>query len=169
MNSRCGVPFRDDAIPWGVQVSSSFRHIVRIARTDLDGTLELEQALSDIKGVGHRLARIVAQTAGLNPSQRTGYLTDDDVAKIEEILKDPAKHGIPIWMLNRRKDLETGQDKHLIGADLDFRHRMDLDLLMKSKCWRGIRHSLGLKVRGQRTRCTGRKGRTVGVTRKRRR
>jgi len=146
--------------------SSSFRYVVRIARTDLDGTLELERALSDIKGVGQRFARAVIQAAGLSPHQRMGYVTDADVAKIEEVLKDPVKSGIPGWMVNRRKDITTGQDKHLVGADLEFQLRTDIDGLMKIRSWRGVRHSLGLKVRGQRTRSTGRTGRAVGVTRK---
>lgn len=146
--------------------SSSFRYVVRIARTDLDGTLKLERALSDIKGVGQRFARAITQAAGLSPDQRMGFVTDADVAKIEEVLKDPVKFGIPAWMVNRRKDMATGQDKHLVGADLEFQLRTDVDGLMKIKSWRGVRHSLGLKVRGQRTRSTGRTGRAVGVTRK---
>jgi small subunit ribosomal protein S13 len=110
---------------------------------------------------------MVVQAAGLNPDQRAGYITDDEVAKIEEVLKAPTKHGIPHWMLNRQKDMATGENKHLIGADLDFQLKMDIDYLMKTKSWRGVRHGLGLKVRGQRTRTTGRRGRTVGVSRKR--
>lgn len=149
-------------------MSSSYRHIVRVARTDLDGSFKLDRALSAVKGVGRRLARAIVLAAGLNPEQRAGFITDNDVAKIEEVLKNPTKYGIPTWMLNRQKDIATGEDKHVIGADLDYQLKMDLDYLMKTKCWRGIRHSLGLKVRGQRTRCTGRKGRTVGVSRKRR-
>ncbi len=149
-------------------MSSSFRHIVRVARTDLDGTLKLDRALSSVKGIGRRLARSVVIAAKLNPDQRAGFITEEDVAKLEEVLSNPLNFGIPTWMLNRQKDMASGQDKHLIGADLDFQLKMDLDYLQKTKCWRGIRHSLGLKVRGQRTRCTGRKGRTVGVTRKRR-
>ena len=149
-------------------MSSSFRHIIRVARTDIDGSAKIGTALSAVKGVGQRLSRILVTAAGLNPEQRAGFITDEDIAKLEEILKEPQKFGIPKWMVNRRKDMATGQDKHVIGADLDFQLKMDVDYLMKTKCWRGIRHGLGLKVRGQRTRCTGRKGRTVGVTRKRR-
>ncbi len=149
-------------------MSSSYRYIIRVARTDLDGSLKLDRALSAVKGVGRRLAQAIVKAAGLNPEQRTGFITDDDVAKLEEVIKNPSKFGIPHWMLNRQKDMATGENKHNIGADLDFQHRMDIDYLMKTKSWRGIRHGLGLKVRGQRTRTSGRKGRTVGVTRKRR-
>lgn len=149
-------------------MSSSYRYIIRVARTDLDGSLKLDRALSNVKGVGRRLARAIVKAAGLNPDQRTGYITDQDVAKIEEVLEAPGNFGIPFWMLNRQKDMASGQNKHLIGADLDFQLKMDIDHMMKTKSWKGIRHGLGLKVRGQRTRCTGRRGRTVGVTRKRR-
>jgi len=124
--------------------------------------------MSSVKGVGRRLARAIIEAAGLNPDQRTGFITDDDVAKIEEVLEAPSKFGIPDWMLNRQKDMATGENKHLIGPDLDFQLKMDIDHMMKTKSWKGIRHGLGLKVRGQRTRCSGRRGRTVGVTRKRR-
>ncbi|MFW9831088.1 MAG: 30S ribosomal protein S13 [Candidatus Thorarchaeota archaeon] len=148
-------------------MSSSYRHIIRLARTDIDGSQKLDKALSAVKGVGRRLARAIVEVAGLNPDQRAGYITDDDVAKIETVLQTPSKFGIPNWMLNRQKDMNTGENKHLIGADLDFQNKMDIDYLMKTKSWRGIRHGLGLKVRGQRTRCSGRRGRTVGVTRKR--
>jgi len=78
------------------------------------------------------------------------------------------KFGIPNWMLNRRKDLETGKDLHLIGSDLEFRVKQDIEFMKSIKSWKGWRHSLGLKVRGQRTRTTGRTGRTVGVHRRRR-
>jgi small subunit ribosomal protein S13 len=149
-------------------LSSSYRYIIRVARTDLDGSQKLDSALSNVKGVGQRLARAIVNAAGLNPDQRTGYITDEDVAKIEEVLENPRKFGIPHWMLNRQKDMKSGENKHLIGADLDFQLKMDIDLMMKTKSWKGIRHGLGLKVRGQRTRTSGRRGRTVGVSRKRR-
>ncbi|MFX1564973.1 MAG: 30S ribosomal protein S13 [Promethearchaeota archaeon] len=149
-------------------MSSSYRYIIRVARTDLDGSLKLDRALSNVKGVGRRLARAIIEAAGLNPDQRTGYITDEDIGKIEKVLEAPGNFGIPHWMLNRQKDMNSGENKHLIGADLDFQLKMDIDHMMKTKSWKGVRHGLGLKVRGQRTRCTGRRGRTVGVTRKRR-
>jgi len=149
-------------------LSSSYRYIIRVARTDLDGSQKLDMALSAVKGVGTRLARAIVEAAGLNPEQRAGFISDDDVAKIEEVLEAPTKFDIPHWMLNRQKDMATGKHKHNTGSDLDFQLKMDIDYMMKTKNWRGVRHGLGLKVRGQRTRTTGRTGRTVGVTRKRR-
>jgi len=45
---------------------------------------------------------------------------------------------------------------------------LDIERLIKMKAYRGVRHARGKKVRGQRTRSTGRKGRTVGVVRRKR-
>jgi len=70
-------------------------------------------------------------------------------------------------MFNRRKDTQTGRDLHLLASDLTLREREDIDLMRETRSWKGERHSLGLKVRGQRTKTTARKGRSVGVSRKR--
>ena len=48
----------------------------------------------------------------------------------------------------------------------ELKIKEDIQREMKIKSWRGVRHSLGLKVRGQRTRTTGRKGGPVGVARR---
>ena len=146
---------------------SKLKHIIRIHKTDIDGSKPIIYALTKIKGIGISLARAIVLTAGLDPEMRAGYLTNQQVAKLEEIIKNPAAHGIPSWMLNRRKDLKTGKDLHLTGSDLLLTQKEDIDLLKRIKSWRGIRHALGLKVRWQRTRTTGRKGVTVGVRRKR--
>lgn len=146
----------------------SFKHIVRIAGTDCDGSKKVVYGLAQVKGVGVNLARAIVNMLGIDPEMRLGYLSDDQVKKIEEVLSNPVEHGIPPWMVNRQKDLETGKYLHLIGADLVLTQRADIERMIKMKCWKGVRHSLGLKVRGQRTRTTGRKGITVGVKRRRR-
>ena len=144
-----------------------FKHIVRIAGTDLDGTLKVPYALAKIKGVGIRLGLIIARLLGLDPDMRIGYITEEETKKVEEVLKDPVAFGVKPWLVNRQRDPETGRDMHLIGADLELRVKMDIDLMQKIKCWRGVRHALGLKVRGQKTRTTGRRGMTVGVVKRR--
>jgi small subunit ribosomal protein S13 len=53
-----------------------------------------------------------------------------------------------------------------VTSDLIFYVRNDIEREKRTKSWRGVRHTLGLKVRGQRTRTTGRTGMTVGVTRR---
>ena len=149
-------------------MSREFRHIVRVTDTDIDGSLKVGYALTKIKGVSISLANAVLKKAGINPEIRLGLLSEEQVKKIEDVLLNPARYGTPSWLLNRRKDLETGKDLHLLSSDLVLRTKMDIDLMKKIKSWKGYRHAYGLKVRGQRTRTTGRTGKTVGVSKKRR-
>ncbi|MEM2094774.1 MAG: 30S ribosomal protein S13 [Candidatus Bathyarchaeia archaeon] len=145
---------------------SEYRHILRLAGTDLDGSRQVPYGLKKIRGVGINYARAVARAANVPETSRLGSLSDTELQRLEEVLRNPVKFGIPIWMLNRRKDLDTGLDIHLIGPDLELRTKTDIDFMKNIRSWKGIRHSLGLKVRGQRTRTTGRTGRTVGVRKK---
>jgi len=147
-------------------MSAEFRHILRVTDTDVDGTQKASYALTKIKGISLKLANAILKKAGINPDTRAGFLTEADVEKIEEIIKEPARYGLPSWLLNRRKDLETGKDMHLIGADLILRTKMDIEQMKEIKSWRGYRHAYGLKVRGQRTKTTGRAGKALGVKKK---
>ena len=147
-------------------MSREFRHILRITDTDVDGTLKVPYALRKIKGISLNLANAILKKTGINPNMRAGFLTEAEVEKIEEIIKEPAKFGLPNWLLNRRKDFETGRDLHLISADLTLRTKMDIEHEKELKSWRGYRHAYGLKVRGQRTRTTGRTGKALGVKKK---
>jgi len=148
-------------------VSREFNYIVRLHGSNLDGTKLLPYALCDLKGVGIRVSKTMIKKLGLDPSLRLGTLSEADVRRLEEILENPASGGIPNWMLNRRKDLETGKDVHLLGSDLTLRVRDDIDLMKETRSWKGNRHARGLKVRGQRTKTAARKGRSVGVSRSR--
>jgi len=143
-----------------------FQHIVRIAGTDLDGTLKLNYALANIKGIGITLANAITRKANINPETRIGFLSEIDIERLEDIITNPTKHGFPPWILNRAKDMETGKDLHLIGADLTLKTRTDIDEMKNIKSWRGYRHAYGLRVRGQRTRTTGRSGKAMGVKKK---
>jgi small subunit ribosomal protein S13 len=144
-------------------MSSEFRHILRITGTDVDGTLKIPYALTKIKGISLNLANAMLKKAGIDTEKRAGFLTETEVEKIEEIIKEPARFGLSNWLLNRRKDLDDGKDLHLISSDLALRTKMDIDRMKEIKSWRGYRHAYGLKARGQRTRTTGRKGKAVGV------
>jgi len=149
-------------------MSAEFRHIVRVIDKDIDGTKTVAEALSDIKGVGLRLVDIIAKKAGVSLETRIGYLPEEKIEEIEKIIENPAQYGIPSWLFNRRKDLNTGEDKHLISSDIDLQVKADIEREKSIWSWRGYRHAYGLKVRGQRTRTTGRTGKTVGVSRRRR-
>ena len=137
-----------------------------MAGTNLEGSDKLGYGLAKIKGVSINLAEAVIKVAELDPSMRVGNLNEKELTRIEEVLRDPSKHGIPPWLLNYRKESQTGNSLHLIGSDLMFRVKSDIDFMKKLKTWKGVRHSLGLKVRGQRTKTTARKGRVVGVAKK---
>lgn len=145
---------------------TTFRHLVRIAHVDVRGDTPLLYALTNVKGVGYSLAHAIIRVLNLDPFKLAGFLTDEEILKIEDVLRDPVKYEIPSWMVNRPRDPETGENLHYIGPDLDLRIRQDIELMKQIKSWKGIRHALGLKVRGQRTRTTGRKGLTVGVKRR---
>lgn len=147
-------------------MSQEYRHILRILGTDVQGTLKTVYALTEIKGISLSLSNAILKKAGVNPDLRVGYLTEAEIDKIEDIIKEPAKYGLPSWLFNRRKEMETGKDVHLIGADLVLRTKMDIDQAKEIKSWRGYRHAYGLKVRGQRTKTTGRAGKALGVKKK---
>jgi small subunit ribosomal protein S13 len=149
-------------------LAQEYRHIVRILGTDIDGALHLANGLTRIKGVGLSFSKAILNAVDLRPDLKIGDLSDTHVQKIEDALQHPDKFALPTWFYNRRKDLETGRDRHLLGPDLSLRVKSDIDYLMRIRSWRGMRHSYGLKVRGQRTRTTGRTGRSVGVRRRRR-
>ncbi len=136
---------------------------MRIAGKDLDGSKKLITALSDLKGVGNNFANVVALRMQLDPKARLGTLSEEQVKQVEIALHDAAQSSLPQWFYNRRRDPETGETRQLLGSDLDFIQKNDIQDERDIQSWKGIRHGLGLKVRGQRTRTTGRKGRTVGV------
>jgi small subunit ribosomal protein S13 len=149
-----------------MSTSKEFQHIVRLAGTDVDGTLKVNNALSKINGIGITLADTITKKANVNQHDRIGLLNELDVKKLEDVILNPAKYGLPSWMLNRQKDIETGKDTHLIGADLALRIKTDIEEMKTMKSWRGYRHAYGLRVRGQHTRTSGRKGKVMGVKKK---
>ena len=147
-------------------MSQEYRHILRIMGTDVEGTLKTIYALTKIKGVSLSLANAILKKAGINQDLRVGFLTETEINKIEEIIREPTNFGLPQWLFNRRKDSEKRRDTHLIGADLVLRTKMDIDQAKEIRSWRGYRHAYSLKVRGQRTKTTGRAGKSLGVKRK---
>ncbi len=149
--------------------NKNYKHIVRIANTDLDGSKKISHALNKIKGVSFMLANAVCYVAGVDHDKKTGQLSDSEVSKLDTVLKDPLGNGIPEWMINRRKDMETGKDLHLLGADLRFVKENDIKTMRKIKSYKGTRHAVGLPVRGQKTKSNFRKKKgkaSLGVQRR---
>jgi len=119
--------------------------------------------LTQIKGLGYNFATAILDTLKINPNSNIGNLTDENVQAIEKLITDPIASNFPAWFLNRRKDIETGANLHLLTSDIPFTLRNDIERERITASWRGYRHLSGLKVRGQRTRTSGRKGGAVGV------
>jgi len=147
------------------QEKEDFKYIVRLASTDLDGKRRLVDALSDIRGIGYRTAILVADKVGLPRYEKIGNFDDTQIEKIENAINTISEYAPP-WLLNRQNDWETGEDYQIFGPDLQVKIRDDINLMKKIRCYKGIRHEQGQKVRGQRTRSNGRTGLTIGVTRK---
>jgi small subunit ribosomal protein S13 len=143
--------------------SQEFRHIVRITGKDIPGTKKTIIGISQVKGMGYNFAKSIVDILRINPNSNVGFLTESQVEEIEKAMKNPSSVNIPSWFLNRRKDLDSGNNLHLITSDIDFNVRNDIEREKGMNSWRGFRHTYGLKVRGQRTRTTGRKGGAVGV------
>jgi len=138
-------------------------NIIRLGGRDLNADFQLKRALSNIRGLGFTLANAIARVSGLG-EKKVGELSEDELKRVEDMLQSPGKYGIPSWMFNRRFDPEKGLDSHLISAQLELRHKMDINELKKGKSYRGVRHINGLPVRGQRTRSSFRTSASVGVS-----
>jgi small subunit ribosomal protein S13 len=141
------------------------KHLVRIMNTDLKGAKQVQYALTGIDGIGLRISKLIARDAGIDPTAVIGYLSDEEIAKLDASILGIEK-SVPTWMLNRQKDLISGENKHLLGIDIDLAFKEDINTLKKVRAYRGLRHERGLKVRGQRTKSTGRRGSIVGVRKK---
>jgi small subunit ribosomal protein S13 len=140
------------------------RYLVRIANTDLDGRKHVLFALTKIKGVGESFARSILAKAGVDPTKKAGFLTDDEVKKLETLVTKPLESGIPAWATNRQRDYETGEDQHLINADLTFTKENDIKRLMRIKSNRGLRHAWRLPLRGQRTKSNFRRSKSKAAS-----
>lgn len=148
-----------------MEEKQQLKYLVRIANTDLTGSKPIAYALLNIRGVGFSYANMACTLAEVNPMKKAGALSDKEVSALESVITNPTKFNVPTWMFNRQKDMETGDDMHIIGPTIKFVQDNDVRLMKKIRCYKGMRHAAGLPVRGQRTRSNFRKnkGKTVGV------
>ena len=141
------------------------KYFLRIVTTDLDGTKSVLIALTGIKGVGRHTSSVISRMAKVNEFATLGRLEEDGVNRLRAVI-DQYGTKVPAWMTNRPKDVYTGESKHLLGVDVTMAKDDDVNMMRKIRCYKGIRHETGQKVRGQRTKSTGRTGSTVGVSKK---
>lgn len=113
------------------------------------------------------VANFICKVANIDPARKSGTLSNEEVARISQIIENPFKYDMPVWLCNRKRDPETGKDQHLILGDLQFSRETDIKMMKKMKCYKGVRHILGQPVRGQSTKSNFRKnkGRVTGVVR----
>ena len=142
---------------------AEFKHIVRIADTDLQGSKAVLYAMKKIKGVDVMYANAVLSVAGISKSKKAGDLIDGEVTKLNQILQTPEKYNMPSWLYNRRIDYETGMHIHVMGGKLRLMNEDDIKRMKKTKSYRGLRHQWGLTVRGQRTKSNFRKSKSKSV------
>jgi small subunit ribosomal protein S13 len=138
--------------------------LVRILSTDIPGDKKILAGLIRIKGISWTFSNAVCNALKIDKNKKIKDLTKEEIEKISGFVARPK---LPDFILNRRKDIETGESKHLIGSDLILQREFDIKRLKKMKCYRGLRHSQGQPVRGQKTRSHFRSNKSVGVTKKR--
>ncbi|CDO99058.1 unnamed protein product [Coffea canephora] len=147
--------------------NEEFQHILRIQNTNVDGKQKVMFALTSIKGIGRRFANIICKKADVDMNKRAGELSAAEIDNLMTIVANPRQFKIPDWFLNRQKDYKDGKYSQVVSNALDMKLRDDLERLKKIRNHRGLRHYWGLRVRGQHTKTTGRRGKTVGVSKKR--
>lgn len=139
-------------------------------------------ALTRIKGVGRRYSNLVCKKADVDLNKRyelweerrrdkltqgsAGEITTEELERIVTIIQNPTQYKIPTWFLNRQRDIVDGKDSQILANSMESKLREDLERLKKIRAHRGLRHYWGLRVRGQHSKTTGRRGRTVGVSKK---
>lgn len=134
--------------------------IVRILAKDIEGSVTIYTGLTKIKGISWGISNAICKRLGIDKNKKIGSLTQEEIDKINNFMESPE---FPAQILNRRNDLETGENKHLIGTNLELRKEFDIKRLKKIKSYRGLRHIAGLPVRGQRTKSNFRKNKSKGV------
>lgn len=138
------------------------KYFVRIGQTDLDGTKTVERALTELDGIGRRAARVVAEHSGVDRTATLGRLDESPIEDIKTAVNNFSEEA-PDWMTNRRKDFYSGDTRHITGSDVELTRNQDVNRMRMIRSYKGVRHERGQKVRGQRTKSTGRSEGTIGV------
>jgi small subunit ribosomal protein S13 len=106
----------------------------RVIGIDIPDNKRLEVSLTYIYGVGRKLSNQIIEKLGLSKDMRARELKEDDIARLNAIL----------------------QSEYVVEGDLRRQVQNNIKRLVGIHCYRGLRHRLGLPVRGQRTRTNAR-------------
>jgi small subunit ribosomal protein S13 len=130
------------------QVKEQDYRLIRILSKDIKSTKTVWNGLTEIKGVSWAFVNAMCTKLKIDKYKTIEELTPQEIEKISEFIRHPQ---LPKFMLNRQKDVDSGEDKHLHGSDLDLQREFDIKKMKKMKSYKGIRHTYGQPVRGQRT------------------
>lgn len=159
-------PEKEKAKP--AEPKKEYYSIVRIMQTDIPGNKNVLTGLTYLKGVSWSISNATCKILKLNPWKKVTELSPEEIGKIVKFLEN-LPNEVPVFLFNRRKDFETGEDHHLTGTGLDMKREFDIRRLKKIRSYRGLRHATGQPTRGQRTKShfrTKGKKRAVGVQKK---
>ncbi len=134
--------------------------LVRILGKDIRGDIKIKSALTKINGISWSISNAVCKILELDQDMKIQDFNKDELARIEDFMKAPE---LPLFLKNRRNDFDSGDDLHISGMDLKLRKEFDLKRMKKIKSYRGVRHIVGLPVRGQRTKANFRRNRKPSV------
>ena len=134
--------------------------VVRILSKDIEGNKKVYPGLTRIKGISWSFSNAICKKVGIDKRKKVGELSPEEITSIEQFIKDVK---LPIYLLNRQNDFETGNEGHLTGVDLDLKKEFDIKRLRKIKSYRGFRHVANLPLRGQRTKSNFRTNRRKGA------
>ena len=141
------------------EIKKQEEKLVRILSKDIEGKMTLYAGLAKIKGISWAMSNAICRKLKLDKKRKIGSLKESEIKKIEQFAKETI---LPKYLLNRRNDFTSGEDKHLVGSDLDLVKEFDIKRLKKIKSYRGLRHASNLPSRGQRTKSNFRKNRRKG-------
>ncbi len=108
--------------------------MARIAGVDLPREKRVEIGLTYIFGIGRTRSNEILDKTGISPDTRVRDLTDDEIAKLRDII----------------------EKVYTVEGDLRREVALNIKRLTEIRCYRGIRHRMGLPVRGQRTKTNAR-------------
>ncbi len=134
--------------------------LVRVLGRDIRGDIKIKSALTKINGISWAVSNAVCKILELDKERKIQDFSKEELTQIEAFMKQPE---LPVFLKNRRNDLDSGDDLHMSGMDLKLRKEFDLKRMKKIKSYKGIRHTVGLPVRGQRTKANFRRNRKPSV------
>ena len=122
--------------------------IIRLLSKDIEGKMTVYSGLTKIKGISWSMANAICNVLGIEKKRKLGSLDEKELDRIKNFTKEQK---IPSFLFNRKFDPETGENRHLIGNELELRNDFDIKKMKKIKSYKGARHVSGQPVRGQRT------------------